>query len=98
MLAVLASQIQDAKLQLRLHLALAFFNLALLGEKLRQMTSVVSHGTVHSILSGYVIFTVFVSNQVCEYKRLYFFAGDPESAKAAFRAVTFVKPDRVPPA
>ena len=26
------------------------------------------------------------------------FCGDPESAKAAFRAVTFVKPDRVPPA
>ena len=31
---------------------------------------------------------------------LYFciFCGDPKSAKAAFRAVTFVKPDRVPPA
>ena len=46
------------------------------------------------------IFSIFISNKVIEYIQavFYFFAGDPESAKAAFRAVTFVKPDRVPPA
>ena len=41
MLASLASQIQNAKLRLRLRSAFGFFNLASLGEKLSQIALVV---------------------------------------------------------
>ena len=50
-LASLASQIQNAKLRLRLRSAFGFFNLASLGEKLGQIASVVFQGPDNYILS-----------------------------------------------
>ena len=49
-LASLASQIQNAKLRLRLRSAFVFFNLASLCEKLGQITSVVFQGPDNYIL------------------------------------------------